>query len=64
MSKHSLVKVSMTFKFRNCLPVESESWVKSIVHCWRGAVGGGGTTRNEAVMRFRFFRLTASPSER
>ena len=58
------VKASTTFSVLNLRPVESESSVKSIVHCWRGRVGGGRTTRSAEAIRFRFFRLTASPSAR
>jgi hypothetical protein len=53
-----------TFSVLKRRPVESESSVKSIVHCWRGCVGGGRTTRSAEAIRLRFFRLTASPSAR
>jgi hypothetical protein len=64
LDEQALARESTTFSVRKRRPVESESSVKSIVHCWRGRVGGGRTTRSAEAIRLRFFRLTASPSAR
>ncbi len=59
MSRHSLVKVSIRFKALNCLPFESESCVKSIVHCCLGRVGAAASPGGSPRAACALFRLTA-----